>query len=131
VPVSAYPLTAYAPAGYPVLPPPTARTSPWVWVLTALSALLFLTAGGLGYGYYTAYAAVVDRNATITDLQRTVSEREATIQDQDAEIAGSQDDLDSAQACIDAVEAILDPGLTVEEFNILFDEMREVCGFDI
>jgi septal ring factor EnvC (AmiA/AmiB activator) len=132
MPVSAYPTTGYPMA--PMLPPP-ARTSAWTWVLAAASIVLLLAAGGLGFGYFTARSAVVDRNSQIESLQVDVAAKDDTIGEQDDQIeeaeqtlADVETELADAQACIDAMEAAL-TAPTEAEFDILFDEMLAICGF--
>jgi septal ring factor EnvC (AmiA/AmiB activator) len=132
MPVSAYPTTGYPMAPMPPMP---ARTSAWTWVLLASTIVLFLAAGGLGFGYYSARSAVLDRNSQIEGLQADVAAKDDTIAEQDDQIeqaeqtlADVETELTDAQTCVDAMEAALSAP-TEEEFNVLFDEMLSICDF--
>lgn len=136
LPVSAYPTTAYPMPPAPA--PPQARPNVWTWVLLAVSIVLFLAAGGLGYGYYSAYSAVLDRNDQIGRLNEDVAARDATIAEQEEELEQAEQDRADAEAeiaqlqeCVDAMDAVVSvpQGTSDAEFSALFEEMLDTCGF--
>jgi septal ring factor EnvC (AmiA/AmiB activator) len=115
--------------------PPPARPNAWTWVLLATTIVFLLAAGGLGFGYYSARSAVIDRNSQIEELQVDNAAKDDTIAEQDDQIdeaeqtlADAETELADAQACIDAMEAAL-TAPTEEEFNALFEEMLTICNF--
>jgi uncharacterized coiled-coil protein SlyX len=132
MPAAAYPTTGYPAAGYPSAPAePVRRTSVWTWVLLGLSILLFLAAGGLGYGYYVAYTEVEDRNRRIGELQSMVVEQDGQIEQLQEDLAATEAELTDAQACVDAMERFIDlpPGSPDDEVDRVIDEMFDICGF--
>jgi uncharacterized protein HemX len=118
--------------------PPRARPNVWTWVLLATSVVLFLAAIGLGVGYYAAYSAGLDRNDQIGRLYEDIAARDATIAEQaeqleqaEQERADVEAELAELQDCVDAMDTVLSvpQGTSDAEFNALFEEMLDICGF--
>lgn len=115
-PYSAAPYPASA-VPYGLAPVPTPRRSPWIIVLSILSGVLFLAAGGLGALYYIDH----DKAATAAAEQQTeIHELKADLSDLEDDYADLEEDAD---ACHDAVQAFAvtdpPPGATQEEISRL------------
>jgi hypothetical protein len=133
-PTSAYPTSAYPASSYPA-PAPAApkKTGAMTWVLGAISIVLLLTSGGMGYAFFNARSEVVDRNDRITELQRSVADKDEAIEQRDAELTEAKDDLETAeadlageQACHDALLAFwLAPS---DDFETELNEMIDTCN---
>lgn len=146
-PQTPYPTSA---APYPVssspyglVPPPgRPRLSPWIWVLTGVSGLLVVAAGGLGFLYMDARAAndkqIAERTTQIDELTTKVDELEQAGEGLDRESHDVQADLDASEAtldglspCPDALNALLltDPDTSAFEDAVL--AMVDACDADI
>jgi hypothetical protein len=126
-PSSAAPYPASA-APYGWAPGPAPKRRGWIIVLSILSGVLLLAAGGVGTLYYLdhekASKAAADQQSQIDDLNRQIDQREAELEALEDDYA----DLKAESAeCYDAVQAFItaepEPGATQQEIAELIGEL--------
>lgn len=134
---SPYPASA---APYGMMPPPAPKRGPWVIVLSILSGVLFLAAGGAGALYYTDHdkstKAAAEQQAQIDDLRGQLDKAQADFEDLSGDFADLEED---AAACSDAAEKFLnadaDPSLSQSELERLISglvlELIRACEVTI
>ncbi len=119
-PVSAAPASAFPVSAYPTAyaAPPRPGTSPWIWVLAAISAILLLSAAGLGVAYLGA-------QNRISELEQTVADVEDELDEVRVDLENTEEDFDEAQACVDAFGAWWDA--PIEDDDAEWAEMIGAC----
>jgi hypothetical protein len=111
-----------------MMPPPAPKRGPWVIVLSILSGVLVLAAGGAGALYYTDHdkstKAAAEQQAEIEDLRRQLDKAQADFEDLSGDFADLEDD---AAACSDAAEKFLNaepgPNMTQAELERLISSL--------